>query len=134
MAKKEQQLTAQEKAELKEAAKKMAMDEFKLKDKDVKLLEEAMKEAKMPVKLTDKDFELGERELDVRGLNDSNLTQMMFRMSILNVTYLRQITQSFVDTMQLLMLVLKQMGCTDIIKATEELIEETKKQLMKDKN
>lgn len=128
------QLTEKEKVELREQAKKMAMDEFGLKEDDVKLLEEAMEEAKLPVELDDKDFKMGERELDIRKLSKKNLDQMMFRMQILNVTYLRQLTQTLVDTMQLIMLVLKQLGCEDIIKSTEELIEEMRKNVTKDKN
>ena len=124
-------LTKEQKAELKESAKKIAMKEFDLKEEDALLLEQAMKEARMPVSLTDKDFKCGEGELDIRKLSPENINQMMFRMATLNVVYGRQLAQSLVDIMRLLMLILKKLGYEDIIKATDELLEELKKSLVK---
>lgn len=131
-------LTAKEKAELKNSAKKVALKEVDMKAHDIAMIKEALKEAKMPVELKDSDFKLGEGELDIRKLSDENVVQMMFRMSVLNVVYGRQITQSLVDIIRLLMLVLKKQGYDDIIKATDDLLAElselsTKKEVLNKK-
>lgn len=125
-------LTKEEKKQLKDSAKKLATDQVELSEHDKEVIETALKEAKMPVKLTDKDFKLGEGELDIRKLSQENLNQMMFRMQMLNVVYGRQIAQSLVDVMRLVMIVLKKLGCDDIIKETDDLLEELKERVSKD--
>lgn len=125
-------LTKDEKKQLKDSARKLATDQVELSKHDKEIIETALKEAKMPVKLTDKDFKLGEGELDIRKLSQENLNQMMFRMQMLNVVYGRQIAQSLVDVMRLIMIVLKKLGCDDIIKETDDLLEELQERVSKD--
>lgn len=125
-------LTKDERKQLKESAKKMATEQLELSEHDKEIIETALKEAKMPVKLTDKDFKCGEGELDIRKLSQENLNQMMFRMATLNIVYGRQVAQSLVDVMRLIMIVLKKLGCDDIIKETDDLLEELKERVSKD--
>lgn len=127
-------LTKEEKKQLKDSAKKVATKEVEMKEHDKELIEQALKEAKMPVHLTDKDFKLGEGELDIRKLSAENVTQMMFRMQMLNVVYGRQLAQSLVDIMRLIMIILKKLGCDDIIKETDDLLEELKKRVTEQAN
>lgn len=127
-------LTKEEKKQLKDSAKKVATKEVEMKEHDKELIEQALKEAKMPVHLTDKDFKLGEGELDIRKLSAENVAQMMFRMQMLNVVYGRQLAQSLVDIMRLIMIVLKKLGCDDIIKETDDLLEELKKRVTEQAN
>lgn len=134
MAKAKPILSKAEKDQLHESAKKIATDQVKLSKHDQAIIEQALKEAKMPVHLTDKDFKLGEGELDIRKLSPENTTQMMFRMLLLNIVYDRQLAQSLVDIMRLMMIILKKLGCDDIIKATDDLLEELKKRVSQDVN
>lgn len=119
--------------EVKENAKKDALAETEISEKDAKIIEKAMEEAKQPVSIADDDFKLGEHELDIRNLNDANFKQMAFRMLILNNVYQRQIAQSLIDVMRLIMLILKHQGCTDIVKETENLITELTNQVLEKK-
>ena len=123
-----------ENEEIKQTLKEAALEETELKDEELALLEQALKEAKMPVEVHDKDFKCGERELDIRGLSKKNKDQMMFRMSVLNIVYQRQITQSLVDIIRLIMVALKKMGVDDVVKATDDLLEELSEKVKKDMN
>ena len=125
MAKITKETVKQAKKEIKE---KVVADTQPTKE-EIKLLEKALEEAKMPVKLTDKEFQLGEQELDIRSLNAENKEQMMFRMQILNIVYQRQLTQSIVDLMRIVMVIGKKLGIDDIIKETDILLEELKKKV-----
>lgn len=133
-------MTEQEKsvAKFKEDVKEAVVNDTLLTSEQEELLQKCLEEAKMPVKLTDEEFKLGEQELDIRGLKKANKDQMMFRMQILNVVYQRQITQNLVDLERLMMLILKKLGVEDIVKETDELLEELKSNVLnnskKDKN
>lgn len=137
---KKPEMTEQEKsvAKFKEDVKEAVVNDTLLTPEQEELLEKCLEEAKMPVKLTDEEFKLGEQELDIRGLKKANKDQMMFRMQILNVVYQRQITQNLVDLERLMMLILKKLGVEDIVKETDELLEELKSNVLnnskKDKN
>ena len=87
-----------------------------------------LKLAKMPVVIKDKDIKLGDGEVDFRELSDVNTRQMLFRYLTLNNVYLKDIRDSLIDLQKLVMIELKNQGVTDIIKATDELIEELRKQ------
>jgi len=95
------------KGNIKEKVKEEALKETMLTEEQAKAWEEIVKEAKMPVELKDDDFVLGENELDIRSLNDKNTLQMLFRTQVLNNVYLRQVAQSQVDIMRLIMILLK---------------------------
>lgn len=102
----------------------MREEETILDEEGTRILEDMLKEAKMPVVLKDKDFECGERELDIRGLSKKNKDQMMFRMLVLQNVYLRQCMQSLIDIIRLQMVSLKKLGVEDVVKATDDLLEE----------
>lgn len=90
--------------------KKKAMDELTLDENQQKNFEEILKEAKMPIELNDDDFQLGEKEIDIRNLNDENKLQMIFRPLVLNNVYLKQMTQMLLDVTRLMYAMLKAMG------------------------
>ena len=100
-----------------------------LDEKGQKILEELANEAKMPIKLKDGDIELGANELDIRELSKKSKEQLMFRQLILHSVYLRQVVQSQVDLLRLVMILLKKLGVEDIIAATDELQTELTQQL-----
>lgn len=126
----EQELESTRK-EFVEALKKDALLETALDEKTVKTLEQMSKEAKMPLELKDGDIVLGERELDIRKLSKKNLYQMFFRQAVLNSVYLRQVVQSQVDVLRLVMIILKKLGVEDIIKATDDLQTELTEEMQK---
>lgn len=117
--------------EFRNARAKDSLLDSQLDEKQRKLLEDISREAKMPIKLKDGDIELGEGELDIRELSKKSKDQLIFRQLILNNVYLRQVVQSQVDLLRLVMIILKQMGIEDIIKATDELQTELTEQLNK---
>lgn len=49
---------------------------------------------------------------------------MMFRMLVLQNVYLRQCMQSLIDIIRLQMVSLKKLGVEDVVKATDDLLEE----------
>ena len=110
-----------EKEELREARAKDSLLDTQLDEKGKKLLEDLSREAKMPIKLKDGDIELGEGELDIRELSKKSKEQLFFRQAILNAVYLRQVVQSQVDLLRLVMIILKKLGVEDIIQATDDL-------------
>ena len=119
--------------ELRAARAKDSLLDSQLDEKGRKLLEDLAREAKMPIRLKDGDIELGEGELDIRELSKKSKEQLMFRQLILNNVYLRQVVQSQVDLLRLVMILLKKMGVDDIIKATDELQTELTEQINNEK-
>ena len=110
-----------EKEELREARAKDSLLDTQLDEKGKQLLEDLSREAKMPIKLKDGDIELGEGELDIRELSKKSKEQLFFRQAVLNAVYLRQVVQSQVDLLRLVMIILKKLGVEDIIQATDDL-------------
>ena len=110
-----------EKEELRNARAKDSLLDTQLDEKGKQLLEDLSREAKMPIKLKDGDIELGEGELDIRELSKKSKEQLFFRQAILNAVYLRQVVQSQVDLLRLVMIILKKLGVEDIIQATDDL-------------
>lgn len=107
--------------EFRNARAKDSLLDSQLDEKQRKLLEDISREAKMPIKLKDGDIELGEGELDIRELSKKSKDQLIFRQLVLNNVYLRQVVQSQVDLLRLVMIILKKMGVEDIIQATDDL-------------
>ena len=107
--------------DFREARAKDSLLDSQLDEKQRKLLEDISREAKMPIKLKDGDIELGEGELDIRELSKKSKDQLIFRQLVLNNVYLRQVVQSQVDLLRLVMIILKKMGVEDIIQATDDL-------------
>ena len=118
--------------EFKEAVKEKVKGENELTEDEVKVLEKILAESKLPVKIKDEEFNMGERELDIRGLSRANRDQIIFRMAgVLPNVYLRQILTSLVDISRLLMLVLKKLGSENINDEIDDLMKELKEQLLK---
>jgi len=123
-----------EKEELRNARAKDSLLDTQLDEKGKKLLEDLSREARMPIKLKDGDIELGEGELDIRDLSKKSKDQLFFRQAILNSVYLRQVVQSQVDLLRLVMIILKKLGVEDIIKATDDLQTELTESLVNKKD
>jgi len=117
-------LTTEEKKELKAKAKQTAMEELGVSEEEMDKIQDMLKLAQMPIELKDSDVKMGKGEVDVRKLSDQNFRQMVWRLLILNNLYTKDISSSLIDIMKLIMLVLKRLGCEDIIKATDELDKE----------
>lgn len=114
---------------IKEGIKKEVIKDNELSKEQEEIIAKCWEEAKMPVEMTDKDFKLGENELDIRKLGEKNFAQMIFRQLVLNTVYQRQISQSLVDLMRLVMIILQKLGVEDIIKATDDLLTELQKKV-----
>ena len=117
-------LTTEEKKELKAKAKQTAMEELGVSEEEMDKIQDMLKLAQMPIELKDGDVKMGKGEVDVRKLSDQNFRQMVWRLLILNNLYTKDISSSLIDIMKLIMLVLKRLGCEDIIKATDDLDKE----------
>ena len=111
------------------SAKKVALEEKDLTEEEKKLWEKAMAEMNAPIEFKDSDFKLGEHELDIRGLSKKNKEQLQFRMECAKLAHLRQIAQSQIDIMRLIMVGLKKMGVDDIEQATDDLMTELNKKV-----
>ena len=107
------------------------MKELNLSEGEVKTLEDMMKAAKMPIRLKDKDIQMGEGEVDIRGLSEANVNQMMFRLFCLNNVTLNSIDQSLTDVLRLLLVLIKKLGIDDITRAIDELEQDLKKVITK---
>ncbi len=117
-------LTTEEKKELKAKAKQTAMEELGVSEEEMDKIQDMLKLAQMPIELKDGDVKMGKGEVDVRKLNDQNFRQMVWRLLILNNLYTKDISSSLIDIMKLIMLILKRLGCEDIIAATDDLDKE----------
>lgn len=118
---------------MKEDIKKGVIAESQATPEMEELYNEALKIADMPVTMKDEDFVLGKQELDIRGLSTENQTQMMFRQFTLMIVYLKQIMTSVIDVTRLEMVIADKLGVEDLIQATDDILEKTKK-IRKDLN
>lgn len=121
-------LSKQEKTKAKEQLRQQALKESGVSEQDAKKITELFDLAQMPITLKDKDIKLGKGEVDFRELSDKNLKQMLFRYLTLNNIYLKDIRDSFVDVLKLLMILLGKQGVSDITKAIEELEEKLREE------
>lgn len=117
-------LTAEEKKELKAKARETAIQELGVSEEEMDKIQDMLKLAQMPIVLKDGDVKMGKGEVDIRKLSEENFRQMVWRLLILNNLYTKDISSSLIDIMKLIMLVLKRLGCEDIIAATDELDKE----------
>ena len=118
---------------MKEDIKKGVIAESQATPEMEELYNEALKVADMPVAMKDEDFILGKQELDIRGLSKENQVQMMFRQFTLMIVYLKQIMTSVIDFTRLEMVIADKLGVEDLIQATDDILEKTKK-IRKDLN
>lgn len=126
---KKEALTEEDTENVRKAVEKAAKAKADANPKDIEKFKELLKQMKLPVEIKDEDFQLGEGELDVRGLSEANYRQLMFRVNVLKANHLRDISQSLADIERLLMLVLKAQGVKDIGKALNDLFEELGKKV-----
>lgn len=117
-------LTTEEKKKLKAKARETAIKELGVSEEEMDKIQDMLKLAQMPIVLKDGDVKMGKGEVDIRKLSDENFKQMVWRLLILNNLYTKDISSSLIDIMKLLMLILKKLGCEDIIKATDDLDKE----------
>ena len=117
------QLKPEDLANVKKAIKQAHVDASKLDPKSQEIFNRMLEEAKLPVRIEDKDFQMGEQEVDVRHLSRANWRQMEFRQNTLDNIYLKQINMSLVDILRMLMVIADKLGVTDIVGATDEVIE-----------
>lgn len=113
--------------EVKKKVKEGVIEKHSITEQEQEIYNKVLKEALMPVVLGDADFKLGANELDIRHLSKDNKEQIKFRQEVLSIVYQKQILSSLVDITRLLMIVLKKLGVEDVVKATDDLIEELKK-------
>ena len=126
---KKEALTEKDVKNVRSAVEKAAKAKADANPKDIERFKELLAQSKMPVEIKDEDFAMGEGELDVRKLSDTNYRQLMFRVNVLKANHLRDISQTLVDVERLLMLVLKAQGVEDIGKALNGLFEELGKKV-----
>ena len=117
------ELTEEDVKKVNQAIKQAQLDATKLSPRSRELYEQMLAEAKLPIRLEDKDFQMGEQELDVRHLNRANWRQLQFREQVLTNIYLKQIVMGQTDITRLLMVIADKLGVTDIVGATDEVIE-----------
>lgn len=121
-------LTKEEKAKAKDQLKQQALKESGVSEEDAKKVTELFDLAQMPITLKDKDIKLGKGEVDFRKLSDENKFQMLFRFLTLNNIYLKDIRDSFVDVLKLIMIALGKQGVNDITQAIEDLENQLRKE------
>lgn len=113
---------------IKKENEKRVVEQHVLNKEQQKVLAKVFKEAKMPVKLTDDKFTLGENELDIRKLSAANRTQMLFRSGALTNVYGRQILDTLVDILRILMVLADILGVEDLVAKTDEVTDKVEKQ------
>lgn len=129
MEKKVEGLTKKEKYDAKKLLKNKAMEEVGVKEEDVKKFNEMCELAGLPIVIKDKDIKLVKGEIDIRQLSEKNVSQLLFRHLTVGGAYLKDIRDSLVDIQKLLMIILKQMGVNEIIKATDEIVADLQKEV-----
>ena len=82
----------------------------------------------MPVNLSDEEFKLGKNELDIRNLNEANYKQLMFRVTLLNGVYLRNIMKFLQDILNAIFVELDAMGVKDLLKSSDRVIAKMRKE------
>lgn len=110
---------------------KEKQEQIQLTEEEQKLLEEAQKEMDAPIAIMDKEFKMARKEIDIRKLSKTNKDQVFFRLACQEVAYLRAVNQSLVDLTKLVMIALNKLGVDDIIKATDDLDDKIKEELIK---
>jgi len=131
--KKVEGLTKEEKKEAKNLLKQKALEEIGVNDADIKKFNEMCELAGLPIVIKDKDIKLVKGEIDYRQLGQANIIQLLFRHLTVGGSYLKDIRDSLIDIQKLLMIILKQMGVTEIVKATDEIVADLQKEVQNNK-
>ena len=127
-----EKLTEKTLENFKEEKKDKVLGENTFTEEEIEIARRIYEEAKMPVELKDEDIVCGQGELDIRKLSDENKWQMLYRSSMLQIVYLRQVNSGLVDIMRLLIVLLKHQGVENVTKALENCIEEMGKEIGKE--
>ena len=127
-----EKLTEKTLENFKEEKKDKVLGENTFTEEEIEIARKIYEEAKMPVELKDEDIVCGQGELDIRKLSDENKMQMLYRSSMLQIVYLRQVNSGLVDIMRLLIVLLKHQGVENVTKALEDCIEEMGKEIGKE--
>ena len=127
-----EKLTEKTLENFKEEKKDKVLGENTFTEEEIEIARRIYEEAKMPVELKDEDIVCGQGELDIRKLSDENKLQMLYRSSMLQIVYLRQVNSGLVDIMRLLIVSLKHQGVENVTKALENCIEEMGKEIGKE--
>lgn len=127
-----EKLTEKTLENFKEEKKDKVLGENTFTEEEIEIARRIYEEAKMPVELKDEDIVCGQGELDIRKLSDENKWQMLYRSSMLQIVYLRQVNSGLVDIMRLLIVSLKHQGVENVTKALEDCIEEMGKEIGKE--
>lgn len=130
------EMTEEEKVAKREESKKAVLEAIKQKaikdsgmsEEDAKAALEMLNEANMPVIMKNEDFKLGPQELDIRGLSEENYKQMMFRVTLLNGVYLRNLVKIGQDIINLLFVELDTMGVENLLKSSDKVLERLQKE------
>lgn len=113
----------------KEEKKEKFLGEATPNEDEKELAKKIFEEARMPLELKDDDVKCGEGEIDIRNLSKANRDQMIYRVLMLNLVYLRQLCQNQTDSFRLQAAGLRALGVKNITSAIEEAISQMAKEL-----
>lgn len=113
----------------KEEKKEKFLGEATPNEDEKELARKIFEEARMPLELKDDDVKCGEGEIDIRNLSRANRDQMIYRVLMLNLVYLRQMCQNQTDLFRLQAAELRALGVKNITAAIEEAIAQMAKEL-----
>lgn len=113
----------------KEEKKEKFLGEATPNEDEKELAKKIFEEARMPLELKDDDVKCGEGEIDIRNLSKANRDQMIYRVLMLNLVYLRQLCQNQTDSFRLQAAGLRALGVKNITSAIEEAIAQMAKEL-----
>lgn len=112
-----------------EEKKEKFLGEATPNEDEKELAKKIFEEARMPLELKDDEVKCGEGEIDIRGLSRKNRDQMIYRVLMLNLVYLRQMCQNQTDLFRLQAAELRALGVKNITSAIEEAIAQMAKEL-----
>lgn len=113
----------------KEEKKEKFLGEATPNEDEKELARKIFEEARMPLELKDDEVKCGEGEIDIRGLSRKNRDQMIYRVLMLNLVYLRQLCQNQTDLFRLQAAELRALGVKNITSAIEEAIAQMAKEI-----
>ena len=105
---------------VKDQIAKEIQEENNLTDEETEAFKKLCEEAEMPVEFLDKDFKLGPQELDIRSLSKRNWNQMLFRLQVQQLIWIKNLHNTLLDVIRLLFVKLDHDGIQDIVKATDD--------------
>ena len=113
----------------KEEKKEKFLGDATPNEDEKELAKKIFEEARMPLELKDDEVKCGEGEIDIRGLSRKNRDQMIYRVLMLNLVYLRQLCQNQTDLFRLQAAELRALGVKNITSAIEEAIAQMAKEI-----